>query len=156
MREAKDSQGKLIQYNSNGPYDVPSQDTLHGHMGPQSPNSYGRRSNVYLTYVYIIYIYISLFPKITLLQVIPPMAFNSSHLTFYLAYLSCIPSGMTSEILSGISSDVLPGISSDILSVISSDILSSISSDVLSGILSGVPSDILSDISSDILSVIIF
>ena len=40
---------------------------------------------------------------ITLLRVIPTMAFNSSHLTFYLACLSGIPSGMSSDILSGIS-----------------------------------------------------
>ena len=44
------------------------------------------------------------------------MAFNSSHLTIYLAYLSGIPSGMSSDILSGISSDILPDISSDNLS----------------------------------------
>ena len=86
--------------------------------------------------------------KITLLRVIPTMAFNSSHLTIYLAYLSGIPPGMSSDILSGISSDVLPGISSDILSGILSDILSGILSDILSGI----SSDILSGISSDILS----
>ena len=94
--------------------------------------------------------------KITLLRVIPTMAFNSSHLTIYLAYLSGIRSGMSSDILSGISSDILPGISSDILSAISSEILSVISSDILSGIssdiLSGTLSDILSAISSDILS----
>ena len=48
--------------------------------------------------------------KITLLRVIPTMAFTSSHLTIYLAYLSGIPSGMSSDILSGISSDILPGI----------------------------------------------
>ena len=90
--------------------------------------------------------------KITLLRVIPTMAFNSSHLTIYLAYLSGIPSGMSSDILSGISSDILPGISSDILSVISSDILSVISSDILSGI----SSEILSGIASDILSGIAF
>ena len=94
--------------------------------------------------------------SITLLRVIPTMAFNSSHLTIYLAYLYGIPSGMSSDIPSGISSDILSGISSDILSVISSDILSVISSDILSGIssviLSGILSDILSGISSYILS----
>ena len=109
---------------------------------------------------------------ITLLRVIPTMAFNSSHLTFYLAYLSGIPSGMSSDILSGISSDflsgissdfpsgissdILSGISSDILSGISFDILSGISSDILSGILSGISSDILSGISFDILFGILY
>ena len=112
--------------------------------------------------------------KITLLRVIPTMAFNSSHLTFclanllafylaylltfYLAILSGIPSGTSSDTLSGISSDILSGMSSDILSGTSSDILSGKSSDILSGILSGIPSgmssDILPGISSDILSVI--
>ena len=38
--------------------------------------------------------------KITLLRVIPTMAFNSSHLTVYLAYLSGNQSGMSSDILS--------------------------------------------------------
>ena len=56
------------------------------------------------------------------------MAFNSSHLAFYLAYLSGIPSGMSSDILSRRSSDILSGISFGILFVISSDILSGISS----------------------------
>ena len=60
------------------------------------------------------------------------MAFNSFHLTVYLAYLSGIPSGMSSDILSGISSDILSGRSSDILSG-----LSGISSDILSDIISG-------------------
>ena len=46
--------------------------------------------------------------QITLLRVIPTMTFNSSHLTIYLAYLSGIPSGMSSDVLSGISSDILP------------------------------------------------
>ena len=55
-------------------------------------------------------------------------------LTFYLAYLCVIPSGMSSDILSGISSDILSGISSDILS----GILSGRSSDILSGILFGI------------------
>ena len=64
---------------------------------------------------------------ITLLRVIPTMAFNSSHLTIYLAYLSGILSGITSDILPGISSDILSGILSDILSGILSDILSGIS-----------------------------
>ena len=43
-----------------------------------------------------------LIPEITLLRVIPTMTFNSSHLTIYLAYLSGIPSGMSSDVLSGI------------------------------------------------------
>ena len=114
--------------------------------------------------------------KITLLRAIPTMAFNSSHLTFSLTYLSGIAPGMSSDILSGISSDILhgilsgipssmssdiqSGISSGILSVISVDILSVISSDILSGILSGIPSsmssDIQSGISSGILPVISF
>ena len=68
----------------------------------------------------------TLVPRITLLRVIPTMTFNSSHLTIYLAYLSGIPSGMSSDILSVISSDILSGISSEILSGISSDILSGI------------------------------
>ena len=48
--------------------------------------------------------YSALFPmqKITLLRVIPTMTFNSSHLTIYLAYLTGIPSGMSSDVLSGI------------------------------------------------------
>ena len=45
--------------------------------------------------------FIWLHKKNTLLRVIPTMAFNSSHLTIYLAYLSGIPSGMSSDILSG-------------------------------------------------------
>ena len=65
--------------------------------------------------------------KITLLRVIPTMAFNSSHLTFCLANLSGILFGILFEILSGISSGILSGISSGILSGISSDILSGIS-----------------------------
>ena len=40
--------------------------------------------------------------KNTLLRVIPTMTFNSSHLAIYLAYLSGIPSGMSSDVLSGI------------------------------------------------------
>ena len=51
------------------------------------------------------------------------------HFIIYLAYLSGIPSGMSSDILSGISSDILPGIASDILS----GILSGISFGILSG-----------------------
>ena len=121
----------------------------------------------YITYPMISSFPVGLYPYsmlITLLRVIPTMAFNSSNLTIYLAYLSGIPSGMSSDILSGISSDILPGISSDILSGISSDILSVISSHILSVIssdilygissviLSGILSDILSGVSSDILS----
>ena len=78
--------------------------------------------------------------QITLLHVIPTMAFKSSQLTFYLAYLLAFYLsyllafyltylfGILSVISSDIQSGILSGMSSDILSCgISSDILSGIS-----------------------------
>ena len=70
--------------------------------------------------------------EITLLRVIPTMAFQSDKCSaFFLASLLTF---------SGISSDILSGISSGILSGISSHILSGISFDILSDILSGISS----------------
>ena len=51
-----------------------------------------------------------------MLRVTPTIAFNSSHLTFCLAYLSGILYGILFEILSGMSSGILSVMSSDILS----------------------------------------
>ena len=68
---------------------------------------------------------------ITLLRVIPTMAFNSSHLTFYLAFhVACLLTFYLAYLLTFILSDILSGMSSDILSGISSNILSGISSDI--------------------------
>ena len=109
-----------------------------------------------------------MFPKITLLRVIPTMTFQNSHVRFYVSLIGSGEGRHTTHLLKCVlllstsqtdwkqSSDILSNISFDILSDISSDILSDISSDILSdissAILSDISFDILSDISSDILS----